>query len=65
MSKKITSFNGKRYFLKEREKRGIALFYFFFFLFLGLGFALAKQVLYHLSHTSSPFCSGYFGDKVL
>jgi hypothetical protein len=25
-------------------------------------FMLAKQVLYHLSHTSSPFCSGYFGD---
>jgi hypothetical protein len=23
---------------------------------------LAKQVLYHLSHTSCPFCSGYFGD---
>jgi hypothetical protein len=29
------------------------------------GFALAKQVLYHLSHTSSPFCSDYFGDGVL
>jgi hypothetical protein len=27
--------------------------------------ALAKQVLYHLSHTSSPFCSGYFGDEFL
>jgi hypothetical protein len=26
---------------------------------------LAKQVLYHLSYASSPFCSGYFGDKVL
>jgi hypothetical protein len=25
-------------------------------------FARAKQVLYRLSHTSSPFCSGYFGD---
>jgi hypothetical protein len=25
------------------------------------GFVFAKQVLYHLSHTSSPFCSGYFG----
>jgi hypothetical protein len=24
------------------------------------GFMLAKQVFYHLSHTSSPFCSGYF-----
>jgi hypothetical protein len=21
---------------------------------------IAKQVLYHLSHTSSTFCSGYF-----
>jgi hypothetical protein len=28
------------------------------------GFALAKQVLYGLSHTSSPFCAGYFGDGV-
>jgi hypothetical protein len=28
------------------------------------GFALTKQELYHLSHTSSPFCSGYFGDRV-
>jgi hypothetical protein len=25
---------------------------------------LAKQVLYSLGHTSSPFCSGYFGDRV-
>jgi hypothetical protein len=25
-------------------------------------FTLAKQVLWHLSHTSSPFCSGHFGD---
>jgi hypothetical protein len=31
-------------------------------LFWTQGFALAKHVLYHLSHTSSPFCSGYFGD---
>jgi hypothetical protein len=23
---------------------------------------LARQVLYHLSHTSNPFCSGEFGD---
>jgi hypothetical protein len=30
----------------------------------GLAKCLAKQVLYHLSHTSSPFCSGYFGDGV-
>jgi hypothetical protein len=28
------------------------------------GFTLAKQVLYHFSHTSSPFCSGYFGDGI-
>jgi hypothetical protein len=37
------------------------------FFLAGLGFelkslALAKQVLYCLRHTSSPFCSGYFGD---
>jgi hypothetical protein len=23
---------------------------------------LAKQAFYPMSHTSSPFCSGYFGD---
>jgi hypothetical protein len=28
------------------------------------GFTLANQVLYCLSHTSSLFCSGYFGDGV-
>jgi hypothetical protein len=30
-----------------------------------LGYALAKQALYHLSHTSSAFCSGYFTDGCL
>jgi hypothetical protein len=25
-------------------------------------FMLATQAVYHLSHTSSPFCSGYFGE---
>jgi hypothetical protein len=30
-----------------------------------LRFASARQVLYHLSHASSPFCSGYFGDRAL
>jgi hypothetical protein len=29
------------------------------------GFALTKQMLSHLSHTSSQFCSGYFEDGVL
>jgi hypothetical protein len=28
------------------------------------GFTLAKQVLYCLSHASSPSCSRYFGDGV-
>jgi hypothetical protein len=28
------------------------------------GFVLAKQALYHFIHTSSPFCSGYFGHRV-
>jgi hypothetical protein len=28
------------------------------------GLACAKQALYCLSHTSSPFCSGYFRDGV-
>jgi hypothetical protein len=29
-----------------------------------LGVHAAKQVLYCLSQTSSPFCSSYFGDEV-
>jgi hypothetical protein len=28
------------------------------------GFTLAKQAFYDLSHTSSPFCSGYFRDGI-
>jgi hypothetical protein len=42
-----------------------ALFTFYFYFFGGTGnqgFTLAKLVLYSLSHTSSPLCSGYFGD---
>jgi hypothetical protein len=27
-------------------------------------FVLSKQVLYHLSRTSNPFCSGYFEDGI-
>jgi hypothetical protein len=39
----------------------------FFLVLVGLGFfdqgfVLAKQALYHLSNTSSPFCFGYSGD---
>jgi hypothetical protein len=42
----------------------------FFFFFCGTGvwaqvFALARQAIYHLHHTSSPFCSGYSGDRKL
>jgi hypothetical protein len=29
------------------------------------GFTLARQMLYYQSHTISPSCSGYFGNKVL
>jgi hypothetical protein len=44
---------------------GFLLFYFLMELvFEFCTSALAKQALYHLSHTSSPFCSGYFGDGV-
>jgi hypothetical protein len=36
---------------------------------MGLGFELrallAKQVLYYLGYTFSPFCSGYFEDGIL
>jgi hypothetical protein len=40
-------------------------FFLFFFYRIGVwtqGYMLVKQTLYCLSHTSSPFCSGYFGD---
>jgi hypothetical protein len=40
-------------------------FSFFFFFQVGLKFELRalleKKVLYHLRHSSSPFCSGCFG----
>jgi hypothetical protein len=36
------------------------------FLFGGtLGFIFAKKALCHFRHTSSPFCSGYFGYRLL
>jgi hypothetical protein len=48
------------------EQSKVFLFIYFTFLcgtrVLTKGFALVRQVLYHLSHTSSPFFSGYFGD---
>jgi hypothetical protein len=33
-------------------------------IFLIQGFMLARQVLYCLSHSSFPFCYGYFGDRI-
>jgi hypothetical protein len=42
-------------FIKSKQIR----FVLFFFFFVGLGFDTQG-----LSHTSSPFCSGYFGDGV-
>jgi hypothetical protein len=41
-----------------------------FWFFCGTGiltedFTVAKQVLYHSSHTSSPLCFAYFGDGSL
>jgi hypothetical protein len=45
----------------------IIIIIIFFFFLVGLVFELralhlAKQALYLLSHASSSFCSGYFGD---
>jgi hypothetical protein len=50
---------------KQQGKRLIHLniFIFIYYIFWQ-DFVLTKQVLYHLSHVSSPFCSGYFGDGV-
>jgi hypothetical protein len=37
---------------------------FFFFGFWTQGFMLARQAVYRLNHIYSPFCSGYFGDRI-
>jgi hypothetical protein len=45
-----------------------SILYFFFFCSSGdctQGFILARQAFYCLSRSTSPFCTGYFGDKVL
>jgi hypothetical protein len=46
--------------------KNTSLFFVLFFGRIGfeLSFVLAKQTLYCLNDTSSPFCSGYFGDWV-
>jgi hypothetical protein len=51
------------------KKMPVFLTWLFFFFFDGTGvwtqgFICARQVLYHFGHASSPFCSGYFGDRV-
>jgi hypothetical protein len=33
--------------------------------FFNSGFVLSRQVLYHLIHACSPFCSSSFGDRLL
>jgi hypothetical protein len=47
----------------------ILIFFFYLIFFVGTGFelrvfALGKQALCSSSHTSSVFCSGYFGDGI-
>jgi hypothetical protein len=55
---------------KPRQTESTACFLFIFvclFVRTGVstqGFALSRQALYHLNHDSSPFCSGYFGNRV-
>jgi hypothetical protein len=40
-------------------------FSFLFFLFFGTQvYVFGRQALYHLSHTSCPFCFSCFGDRV-
>jgi hypothetical protein len=49
-------------------KKEVIVFFFNFYFLLGLGFelrALCSQSQHWLSHTSSSFCSGYFGDEML
>jgi hypothetical protein len=42
----------------------VKLFIYLFIYWVVPGFALAKLALYHLSHSSSQFGFGYFGDGV-
>jgi hypothetical protein len=56
--------------LCHRKEHNVYLFFGFVFSFgtTGVwtqGYEYAKQLLYPLSHTSSPFCPGYSGDSVL
>jgi hypothetical protein len=59
-------------YVYSRHFTGLELYNMWFFVpeFLGTGLEFElrtlhlKLALYHLSHTSSPFCSGYFGDRV-
>jgi hypothetical protein len=61
--KSIISFNRNSFFFCSPNMKT-----FFFFFLVELGFELRTSPLqsiqahYHLNHTSSPFCSGYFGD---
>jgi hypothetical protein len=59
----MITYNDFKDLAKERNSPPL-FFSFSFWLDWGLnsGLQLAKQALYLLSHTSSPFCCGYFGD---
>jgi hypothetical protein len=53
--------------LRQRGRTEVIMREPFFFGWTGVctqGFSLTEQTFYHLSHTSSPFCSTYFGDTV-
>jgi hypothetical protein len=49
----------------------LSILLFFSFLFFGAiglwtqGLMIPRHKYYHLSHAPSPFCSGYFWDRVL
>jgi hypothetical protein len=51
--KKIQLFRSRQACLQAIDFKGISVLY------------LVRQVLYCLSHASSPFHTGYFGDRVL
>jgi hypothetical protein len=58
---------GKSFNLSKPQFSNIVALSIFFFLWgAGLGFEFrALGFAKHLSHTSSPFCCGYFGDGVM
>jgi hypothetical protein len=49
---------------RKNSKKTLLFLSFFFFFFLRWDWGLNSGLCAHLSHTSNPFCSGYFEDGI-